>query len=168
MKRAANVCGCVVLLLTKKNLWSPIINAEMQTKENVNNYNTPFENRPFSRSRRHISSSVLIGQFKSATRAKKPVCWRECPLQALISQLLKGTLSRWQNLKKSGWLFQVRILSSWWYHNDRTFFQLHYTGIIIFIKPGPVFVGCRCCKMCFWNLEFLRRCSWQSPFKLGT
>ena len=44
----------------------------------------------------------------------------------------KATLSRWQNLKKSGWLFQVRILSSWFYHNDKTFFQLHCTGIVTF------------------------------------
>ena len=71
---------------------------------------------------------------------------------------VKWTMSRWQNLKKSGWLFQVGILSFWWYDNDRTFFQLHYTGIVIFIKTGPVFVGnFRCCKMCFWNLQFLKR-----------
>ena len=44
----------------------------------------------------------------------------------------KATLSRWQNLKKSGWLFQVRILSSWFYHDDKTFFQLHCTGIVTF------------------------------------
>ena len=68
--------------------------------------------------------------------------------------VIKGTLSRWQNLKKSSCFFQVRILSSWWYHNDETFFQLHYTGIVIFIKSGPVSVGFRCCKMCLCTLEF--------------
>ena len=60
---------------------------------------------------------------------------------------LKGILSQWQHLKKSGWLFQVWIFSSRWYHNDRTFFQLHYTGIAIFIKTGPVFVGFCCRKI---------------------
>ena len=44
----------------------------------------------------------------------------------------KATLSQWQNLKKSGWLFQVRILSSWFYHNDKTFFQLNCTSIVTF------------------------------------
>ena len=44
-------------------------------------------------------------------------------------------------------------------------FRLHYTGIVIFIKTGPAFEGFRCCKMCFWNLEFLKRFSWQCPFK---
>ena len=77
----------------------------------------------------------------------------------------KATLSRWQNLKKSGWLFEVRILSSWFYHNDKTFFQLHCTGIVTFIKTGPVFVGFCCCKMCFCTLAFLKRCLWQCPFK---
>ena len=77
----------------------------------------------------------------------------------------KATLSRWQNLKKSGWLFQVRILSSWFYHNDKTFFQLHCNGIVTFIKTGPVFVGFCCCKMCFCTLAFLKRCLWQCPFK---
>ena len=35
---------------------------------------------------------------------------------------LKGTLSRWKNLKKSGWVCQVRILIAWWHHNNETFF----------------------------------------------
>ena len=79
-------------------------------------------------------------------------------IKKIENTLIKGTLSRWQ----------VRILSSKWYHNDRTFFQLHYTGIVIFIKTGPVFVGFRCCKMCFWNLKFLKGCSRQCPFKWET
>ena len=47
---------------------------------------------------------------------------------------LKGHCQGWQNFKKSGCLFQVRILSSWWYHNNITFFQLQYTGIVISIN----------------------------------
>ena len=35
--------------------------------------------------------------------------------------IINMTLPRWQKLKKSGWLFQVRILSSWWYRNNRKF-----------------------------------------------
>lgn len=76
---------------------------------------------------------------------------------------LKGHCHGGRTWKNSGWLFQVRILSSCWYHNDRTCFQLHYTGIVIFIKTGPVFVDFSCCKMCFCPLEFLKRCSWQCP-----
>ena len=53
-----------------------------------------------------------------------------------------------------GKTFQVRILSSGWYHIDRTLFQLHYTGMVIFTKTRPVFVGFRYCKMCFCILEF--------------
>ena len=100
------------------------------------------------------------------------VSFRVLRAKSLIFEALKvsvkGALTRWQNLKKSGWLFKVRILSSWWYHNDRTFFQVHYTGIVIFFKTGPVFVGFRCCKMCFWNLEFLKRCWWHFPFKVAS
>ena len=92
-----------------------------------------------------------------------------CPQNGIslvkYSLQFKATLSRWQNLKKSGWLFQVRILSSWFYHNDKTFFQLHCNGIVTFIKTGPVFVGFCCCKMCFCTLAFLKRCLWQCPFK---
>ena len=67
-------------------------------------------------------------------------------------------------LEKIRLTFQVRILISWRYHNDRTFSQLQYTGIVIFTKIGPVFVGFRCCKMCFCTLEFLKQCSWRCPF----
>ena len=66
----------------------------------------------------------------------------------------KGALSRWQNLKKSGWLFQVQILSSWWYHNDRAFFELYYSGIVIVIKTGLVFVGFLAVKCVFALLNF--------------
>ena len=86
------------------------------------------------------------------------------PVERVFSFRLKGHCHGGRTWKKSGWRFQVRILSSWWYHNDRTFFQLHYTGIVIFIKTGPVFVGFLCCKMCFCPLEFLKRCSWRCPF----
>ena len=94
-----------------------------------------------------------------------------CPQNGIslvkYSLQFKATLSRWQNLKKSGWLFQVHILSSWFYHNDKTFFQLHCNGIVTFIKTGPVFVGFCCCKMCFCTLAFLKRCSWQCPFQFA-
>ena len=35
----------------------------------------------------------------------------------------------------------------------KLFFQFHCTGIVIFTKNGPVFIG------------FLKRCSWHCPFK---
>ena len=49
------------------------------------------------------------------------------------------------NLKKSACLFQVETLSSDGSTMISLLFQLHYTGILIFTKTGPLFVDLRCC-----------------------